>query len=178
MTDGAQTYCAICAGAGVGCEGFRRAGWKLLAAVERDAQRRTHLARQFGDVKLFDDLTALKGDNLPRCDAWLCTLPCQSYSVAATNGGGLADPRGLLWWHVLRCLDEARWHGTAPKVILCENVPGQLESNGGRDAEEIRSSAEASGLTLIRAELVDAREHGCPQRRLRLLATWRVRDDW
>lgn len=90
--------------------------------------------------------------------------PCQSFCVAG-NRLGLRDPRGRSLLEFLRVVREAR-----PAVFCIENVPGLL------------NHSEFEGLALIRDEvnrgleqhyeitssIMDAAEHGVPQRRRRV----------
>lgn len=154
----------------------------MVAAVELDQGRRRVLVKHHPNAVLHADLTRLRASDLPESEVWFVTLPCQSFSIAGHKGKagaksrkGLADPeKGGLWTHILRLIQERRRRGTAPRLVLFENVRGMLSSNKGADWREIRRSAGANGLVELAGDVLIASWFGVPQDRERLFLVWRV----
>ncbi len=143
------------AGAGGLSLGLARAGFEVLGVeLDRDATR-TH-ARHAGPV-VRADVSRFSLAPSARFDLVAGGSPCQSFSLAGRRGG-LADPRGQLWRHLLRLGAETR-----ARALLLENVPAAaplllpvllplLEREGWR----------------VCARVKDASAYGVPQRRRRL----------
>lgn len=135
--------------AGVG--GFDLAGHNLgiptIAAVEIDDNARGVIAHQFPDTRLYTDVTEVSGKELlgDHQGTVIVTggFPCQDLSVAGKRAG-LGGERSGLFWHIIRIAEEIQ-----PQVILLENVPGLLSSNGGHfgadTLAEILFECESSG---------------------------------
>lgn len=63
----------------------------------------------------------------PDRNVWTGGFPCQDLSVAGKRAG-LAGSRSGLFFHFQRLVAQSR-----PALVIAENVPGLLSSNGGRD---------------------------------------------
>jgi len=73
-----------------------------------------------GDIiraPIWDDVTTLRGDMLPRIDIIYGGFPCQDISCAGA-GKGLAGERSGLVFEIFRLLDE-----TKASIVFLENVP-------------------------------------------------------
>lgn len=97
--------------------------------------------------------------------------PCQDVSVAGRRAGMSegSGTRSSLAFEYARLVDELR-----PRVILWENVPGVLSSNGGRDFLAFQRSLVERGYSLAWRVLdaqyarVDSAPRAVPQRRKRV----------
>lgn len=139
-----------------------RAGMTTTAQVEIDRHARTVLARHWPDVPRFEDVTDVKGTDLPdRVDVLAGGFPCQDYSVAGQRAG-LAGDRGAVWWQFHRLIAETR-----PTWVVGENVPGLLSSNDGRDFGAIVGSLVELGYGVC-WRVLDAQYFGVAQRRRRV----------
>lgn len=107
--------------------GFERAGFQIVAHVEKDAHCRKLLDARWPDAVSLDDVATAGRHNLPDCDVVTFGFPCQDLSVAGKRGG-LAGKRSGLFYEATRIIDELR-----PAHCLFENVPGLLSSENGRD---------------------------------------------
>lgn len=170
MTD--ATYVALCAGGGLGCLGFREAGWHMLAAVEVEEHRRRLLSHRFPSAELLCDLRAVMPSHLPRARAWFATCPCTDYSHSGKRLG-LGGVTGDLIMVMLDLYERSRLYGNFPEYVVLENVPGLLSS--GADWEQVQARARAAGLFPVAADVLDARLFGVPQQRERLFAVWSSR---
>jgi DNA (cytosine-5)-methyltransferase 1 len=107
---------------------LKRAGVRVVAAVEIDQECRGVLRRHFPQTALFKDVTEVTGDQLlaagfvPGRGILAGGSPCQDFSVAGRREG-LGGARSGLFWHILRLADELR-----PRWLVFENVPGLLSA--------------------------------------------------
>lgn len=171
------------AGAGGLTEGFRKAGFTPVAAVEHDKWAARTYAENFGrhilacpieDVRVvrkrgvlvwsgFD----LQGDSAefetPEIDVLIGGPPCQGFSpLGRMNDWDYADPRNKLWKHYMRILDVVR-----PKVFVIENVPELLKS-----AEFLALTRhlrrKTDGYAMVH-DVLNAAHYGVPQARRRAI---------
>ncbi len=165
--DGRPTAIDLFAGAGGLGSGFRSAGWRVALAVEneRDAAQ-TYRANNPGTPVIEADVTALSaGDirthspGLGEPHAVLAGPPCQGYSAAGARNP--ADPKNVLFEHVVRLADEMR-----AQLVVLENVPGLRRVNGVGFGDGILAALRTNRAA-ERHELVAA-DYGVPQNRRRL----------
>jgi DNA (cytosine-5)-methyltransferase 1 len=121
-------FVSLFAGIGGFDAGLTRAGMTCVANVEKDQTCRSVLARHFPGVPQFDDVREFHAGSIAVRPGLICGgFPCQDLSVAGKRAG-LAGKRSGLLHEFMRIVGEY-----APAVVLIENVPGLLSSNGGRD---------------------------------------------
>ena len=78
------------------------------------------------DAPIWDDIKSFDGRPWRGCvDLLVAGFPCQPHSVAGKRAG--ADDDRNLWPDTLRIISEV-----GPGIVLLENVPGILVSDGGR----------------------------------------------
>lgn len=158
-------------GAGGLSEGFRQAGFHVLAGNDFDeAAGETFVATHRGAAFLpgpiqrwgvgdFFKAAHLKPGEL---DVLVGGPPCQGFSVY-NHQRGLHDERSSLYREYLRVVD-----GLRPKWVVLENVTGMTSAGQGAAVGAIvsglRSLGYAVGTRVLRAE-----EYGVPQERRRLL---------
>jgi DNA (cytosine-5)-methyltransferase 1 len=164
-----QVKTAVSLFAGVG--GFdlalERQGVKVVASVEIDKKAQDVLRRHFPDSTIFGDITGVTGEQLiaagfePNNGIITGGFPCQDLSIAGKRAG-LAGKRSGLFWEICRLLDETR-----AQTFILENVPGLLNSNGGRDMAVVLEALVKRGYR-VGWRLLDAQYFGVPQRRRRV----------
>jgi DNA (cytosine-5)-methyltransferase 1 len=153
--------------AGVG--GFdlaaKNLGIPTIAAVEIDDHARGVIAHQFPETRTFIDVTKVSGKELLNGYTGRVILtggfPCQDLSVAGKRAG-LAGGRSGLFWEIVRIAEEIQ-----PEILLLENVPGLLSSNGGRDMGTVIGALGNIGYR-CGWRVLDAQHFGVPQRRRRV----------
>ena len=165
---------SLFAGAGGMDIGVHAAGFRTVCAIESDphcaATLRQNGARKVvwqADVRVVDpqrllDVLGVQGGRAWAV-AWRAALPPFSQIGKL---GGLDDPRGALIFEVLRFVRTIR-----PVAVLIEQVPNFLRtqtSSGRRLAEELRDEFRELGYDM-HLDVLDAQEHGLPQRRRRVL---------
>ena len=109
--------------------------------------------------KLANEL--FEADNF--CDLLLGGPPCQGFSTHRLSDAGVEDPRDHL---IYTYFDFVK--AFEPSLFLMENVPGMLWSRHADFLEEFYRKAKASGYVVRDPVVIDARDHGLPQRRRRV----------
>lgn len=89
--------------------------FNTVAFCEIDELPQKVLKKQFPDIHIFNDVTKLKGEELPQVDIITGGFPCQDLSVAGQRKG-FDGKRSILFNEMLRLADE-----TNAKYILFEN---------------------------------------------------------
>jgi len=166
-------FLSVCSGIEAVSVATEPLGWKAIGFSEIETFPCSVLAHHYPNVRNYGDMTRFEEWDINETDFDLLAggTPCQSFSIAGLRGG-LADDRGNLALTYCRILQKFR-----PKWFLCENVPGVLSSNGGRDFGSILGAMEELGYGLA-YRVLDAQYFGVPQRRRRVfvvgcLGGWR-----
>lgn len=100
--------------------GFERAGFEIVAHVEKDENCRRLLAARWPGAVALDDVCTAGAHNLPACDVVVGGSPCQGFSVAGLRKGR-NDERSNLTVEFVRICNELN-----PAIVVWENVPGVL----------------------------------------------------
>ncbi|MCC7168741.1 MAG: DNA cytosine methyltransferase [Rhodospirillales bacterium] len=158
-------------GAGGLSLGLRMAGYRVRAAVERDAvaartyrmnHRKTVLLE--ADIRKLSAAALLRAASIERGDLDLLAAcpPCQGFSTIRTRNAPSAvrDVRNSLIGEVLRFVRNLR-----PRAVLVENVPGLAKT---RQFVDFCAGLRRHGYA-YRWSIVNAQDHGVPQRRRRLV---------
>jgi DNA (cytosine-5)-methyltransferase 1 len=162
-----KTAVSLFAGIGGFDLALERAGVKVVASVEIDKKAQDVLRRHFPDSTIFGDIQGVTGEQLraagfdPANGIITGGFPCQDLSVAGKRAG-LAGKRSGLFWEICRLLDETR-----TQTFILENVPGLLNSNGGRDMAVVIEALVKRGYR-VGWRVLDAQYFGVPQRRRRV----------
>ena len=157
----------VFAGAGGLSEGFRQAGFRIVAGSDNDPDALATYRMNFpeaaailGDIRLpnvkEEVLAAARS-----ADVLIGGPPCQAFSQVRNHTRLIEDPRNALYREFVETLRIAK-----PKAFLMENVTG-MDQMGVRD--QILSDLGLDGDYQVRAQIVDAADFGAPQTRKRLL---------
>lgn len=159
-----MTVGSVFAGIGGLDLGLERAGMSVAWQVENDPKCRKILRRHWPDAHLLGDVTDVR---TPGAVGVVCGgFPCQDVSVAGKRRG-LAGSRSGLWFEFRRLVDEI-----APRWVLVENVPGLLDSHGGRDLGTVLGGLAELGYGWA-YRVLDAQYFGVAQRRRRVFIVGR-----
>ena len=177
----APTAADLFAGAGGLSEGFTQAGFRMLFALDRDAEAmktyRLNHPHVPDDRVLACDMTTVKDGEFRRLagsrrlDVLVGAPPCQGYSTAGfrskktvTGYRPEGDDRNFLFEQMVRAAVELR-----PRLFLMENVPGMQSAKKNNESfleSAARLLAERAGFTTAVWRL-NASAFGVPQDRVR-----------
>jgi DNA (cytosine-5)-methyltransferase 1 len=158
-----------------GCGGLTRglklAGYRVVAAVEKDPfavetyrlnHRRVHVFED--DIRTVTGPQILKAVGLKKGELDLLAgcPPCQGFSSVRRRNGGrrIIDDKNCLVGDFLRLVRSIR-----PRAVMLENVPWMLRT---RHFALFRAGLCRMGYTAI-AQIKDAQDYGVPQRRKRAI---------
>jgi DNA (cytosine-5)-methyltransferase 1 len=167
------TAVSLFSGAGGFCEGVRLAGWKVVCAVESDAQACLTHAANFSDVALFKgDVARFLQDEQPgvpslreltacKVDMVYGGPPCQGFSQIGPRN--LADPRNRLYEEFVRVVRLLR-----PRAFVMENVPNMVAMKNGHFKTRILDAFREAGYSRTAVLPAVASDFGVPQHRRRI----------
>jgi len=165
-----KTVIDLFCGAGGLSEGFRQAGFHVLAGQDYDEQAGATFAATHSEAKFIggriQDVTPqqlLKAAGVKRgeIDVIVGGPPCQGYSVY-NHQRGEDDPRAGLFREYLRIVK-----GIQPRWLVMENVTGITSIAGGKVVREIFEGMESLGYR-VEMKVLRAEEFGVPQLRRRV----------
>ncbi len=158
-------------GAGGLSEGFRQAGYSVLAGNDffdaaGETFAATHRDAKFlpGAIQKYSpqDFLDAAGLNPGELDVLVGGPPCQGFSVY-NHQRGLHDERSSLYLEYLRVVA-----GLKPNWIVLENVTGMTSAGGGAAVSAIIRGLGDLGYEVV-AKILRAEEYGVPQERRRLV---------
>jgi DNA (cytosine-5)-methyltransferase 1 len=165
-----STVIDLFCGAGGLSEGFRQAGFQVLAGQDFDEAAgatfaMTHPGAAFvgGPIQQITAAHLLKAAGLRKgeVDVLVGGPPCQGYSVY-NHQRGLGDPRAGLFREYLRIVE-----GLRPRWLVMENVTGITSIAGGGIVREIQDGMGRLGYQ-VGMRILKAEEFGVPQERRRV----------
>lgn len=111
--------------------GLEKAGMKCIGWCEFDKFAQASYRAMYDTDNLWfgDDVTKVKGKNLPKADLWTFGFPCQDVSIAGKQKGIKEGTRSGLFYEIMRLIDECEEN--KPKWLVCENVKNLLSIDGG-----------------------------------------------
>lgn len=155
------------AGIGLFRMGLEPLGWRVVLANDFSPSKRLlyegffpGASSEYDESNIFD----LDPSKLPRAMLATAGFPCIDLSLAGNRKGVVNGEHSSAFWGLIRVL--AQQGEEAPPIIVLENVPGWLSSNGG---EDFRITVEALSNLGYGCDVVslDARRF-TPQSRLRV----------
>jgi DNA (cytosine-5)-methyltransferase 1 len=157
-------------GAGGLSEGFRQAGFHVLAGQDHDEAAGATFAVTHQEAKFIggpiqnvspQDLLKAAGAKAGQIDVIVGGPPCQGYSVY-NHQRGKNDPRAGLFREYLRIVEAVK-----PKWIVMENVTGITSIADGGIVREIERDMGALGYR-VQMHILRAEQFGVPQERRRV----------
>jgi DNA (cytosine-5)-methyltransferase 1 len=141
---------------------FDSRGWECVFTSEIDKWARATYAENFGivEAQIHGDVTKIDENQVPDHDLLVGGFPCQPFSHAG-HKRGFEDTRGTLFFDVQRIIKRKR-----PKVVLLENVRGLLSHDKGHTFGRIVEILSAEYV--VHHALLNARDYGLPQNRIRI----------
>jgi DNA (cytosine-5)-methyltransferase 1 len=163
----AFTIIDLFAGAGGLSEGFRQAGFSVLAGSDNDPDAVATYALNFPEARaIAGDIRseAVKEQVLDAARSATVLIggpPCQAFSQVRNHTRMIDDSRNALYREFVDVLRQ-----TLPTAFVMENVTG-MDQMGAR--EQIVADLALDGEYTVLPQVVDAADFGVPQTRKRLL---------
>jgi DNA (cytosine-5)-methyltransferase 1 len=142
---------------------FEQLGGKCVYSSEWDKYCQITYETNFGE-RPDGDIRKVVASAIPDHDILTAGFPCQAFSIAGKRGG-FEDTRGTLFFEVARIIKEKQ-----PKVIFLENVKGLMNHDRGKTLSTILNVLrEDLGYFVPEPQIVNAKDHGVPQNRERVI---------
>lgn len=154
-------------GAGGISEGFRQAGFTVLAGSDNDPDAMATYAANFPEATVItgDVRTSEVKERILECARNASVLvggpPCQAFSQVRNHARMIDDPRNVLYREFVDVLRQ-----TLPPAFFVENVTG-MDQMGVR--QQIAVDLSIDGEYEVLSQVADAADFGVPQARKRLL---------
>ncbi len=144
---------------------LERQGWEVAFANDIDPNKAEMYRQNWPkDDHLFvGDIHAINVEDVPTCDLFTASFPCNDLSIAG-RWEGLNGKESSAFWGLVRIIRDIGKR--APRLVMLENVVGFLMSHGGRDFEQALLAFNELGYS-VDAFILNAR-HWTPQSRARL----------
>ncbi len=131
-----MTVAEFFAGIGLMRMGLEQSGWRVIFANDIDSQKQEMYYAQFPDAEShfrLGDVHLLQATEVPTVTLATASFPCNDLSLAGAREG-LNGKESSAFWGFVRILNEM--DARKPPIVLLENVPGLLNSHGGKDLRE------------------------------------------
>ena len=154
-------------GAGGISEGFRQAGFTVLAGSDNDPDAMATYAANFPEARVItgDVRNSEIKERILECARNASVLvggpPCQAFSQVRNHSRMIDDPRNVLYREFVDVLRQ-----TLPPAFVVENVTG-MDQMGVR--QQIAADLSIEGEYEVLPQIADAADFGVPQARKRLL---------
>ncbi len=136
-------------------------GWENVFHCEKDAFCQTILKHYWPHAETFTDIKEFNSGKFKGAiDIITGGFPCQPFSAAGKRQGTADDH--YLWPDMLRVIKTIR-----PRWVVCENVYGLINWNGGLVFDTVQSDLEAQGYE-IAAFVLPAAGVNAPHQRYRV----------
>lgn len=142
--------------------GFKQAGFTPILANEIDKYAGVTYSLNHSHPLVLRDIHELQTKEIPRIDVLTGGFPCQAFSVAGYRKG-FKDPRGNVFWEIVRILDEKK-----PSIVFLENVKNLTGHDGGKTFKVIIEALESLGYHVSYKVMNAAQYSKVPQNRERI----------
>lgn len=157
-------------GAGGLSRGFYDAGYEVVLGVDFDKAALKTFKENHGQAEAMN-LDLFDHDNIDviidffknrkiKLDVLVGGPPCQGFSVAGPRD--MNDKRNTLYTAMVELADRVK-----PQVVVLENVPGMVQTNGGIGAKRVVEDFAKIGYNMV-AKLLYGPDYGLPQIRKRV----------
>ncbi len=151
------------AGIGLVRLALEKHGWEVIFANDIAPDKLKMYDANFGSEHFnLGDIHHLTPEDLPNCDLFTASFPCNDLSIAGAQSG-LNGKESSAFWGLINLLKAMP---DRPPLIMLENVVGFLQFNGGKDFETALLALNQLGYD-VDAFILNA-VHWAPQSRARL----------
>lgn len=167
MDEKSMKFIDFFAGIGGFHSGLEKAGMECVGWCEFDKLAQASYRAIYDTTNLWfgDDVTKVKGSELPSADLWTFGFPCQDVSIAGKQKGLKKGTRSGLFYEIMRLLDERKEN--KPEWIMCENVKNLLSIDGGGGFLNVVSEMAERGYS-VEWKVYNSKDYGVPQNRERV----------
>lgn len=171
MTSKTLTMIDLFCGSGGVTQGFKNAGFRVLAAIEIDPVVASSYRGNHPEVRLYaedirrvDPKLVLRQCRIKAGSLTVLSVcaPCQPFSTH--NRSGILDNRTRLLLQTIRFAEAFR-----PEFVFVENVPGLLKGKNKQILDVLIRRLKNLGYKLTTPTTVDAADYGVPQHRERVI---------
>lgn len=161
------TVVDLFSGAGGLSEGFRQAGFTIVAGSDYDPDAMSTYATNFPEARAIwgnirsPEVKEQILDAAAHATVLVGGPPCQAFSQVRNHSRVIDDPRNSLYREFIDVLQQS-----CPPAFLVENVTG-MDQMGVR--EQIAADLSLQGEYIVTPQVVDAADFGVPQTRKRLM---------
>jgi DNA (cytosine-5)-methyltransferase 1 len=160
------------AGIGLVKLALERHGWQVVFSNDIDPDKLEMYKANFGEDHFsLDDIHKLDPAQIPACDLFTGSFPCNDLSIAGA-GAGLSGKESSAFWGLIEILKSLG--PKKPPLVMLENVVGFLQSHDGRDFETALRALNKLGYA-VDAFILNA-IHWTPQSRARLFVIAQMSD--
>lgn len=169
------TFIDFFSGIGGFHSGFEKAGMECIGWCEFDKFAQASYRAMYDTDNLWfgDDVTKVKGKELPKADLWTFGFPCQDISIAGNQKGIKKGTRSGLFYEIMRLLDECEEN--KPKWLVCENVKNLLSIDNGWGMFNVLAEMDKMGYD-AEWKVYNSKSYGVPQNRERVYIVGHLRD--
>lgn len=148
--------------------GFEQAGAEPIWANEIDKYCAVTFNANHKKIKLVvDDISNIKGSDIPKIDILSAGFPCQPFSIAGYRKG-FEDDRGNMFHQIMRLVDEMEVCNNKPRVLFLENVKNLKTHDKGYTFKVIKNELEKRKY-IVKEKILNTCEYGnVPQNRERI----------
>lgn len=152
---------------------LERQDWRVIFANDIDPNKAEMYRQNWpkNDHLVIGDIHKLSAQDIPTCDLFTASFPCNDLSIAG-KWDGLNGKESSAFWGLIRLIKEMG--PRRPPLLLIENVVGFLMSKRGGDFETALLALNDIGY-IVDAFILNA-VHWVPQSRARLFIVARVDD--
>ena len=147
--------------------GLERAGMECVGWCEFDKFAQASYRAMYDTTNLWfgNDVTKVRGWELPKAELWTFGFPCQDVSIAGKQKGLKEGTRSGLFYEIMRLLDECEEN--KPKWLVCENVKNLLSIDNGTGFLNVIGEMAERGYS-IEWKVYNSKDYGVPQNRERV----------
>lgn len=151
-------------GAGIGAIGIKKAGFKIIYAIDNNKHAVKAYNENIGNHAILGDIKKTEFSSIPDSDLIVAGFPCQPFSFGGLGLGESCDKKGDLGKKFLDIVLEKQ-----PKAFLLENVAGLTSVKHKDFFQKLINEFEKGGYN-VNWKLIDCLDYGVPQKRKRVFA--------
>lgn len=170
------TFIDLFAGIGGFHQAMSRLGGTCVFAAEKNIDTANTYKANY-HIDAFHDITTLDPNIIPEHDVLCAGFPCQSFSKAGKREG-FGDVRGVLFFDIVRIINNHIKRYGGPKFLILENVRNLVSHDSTKTWKRIKQELMSIGYNVIDNPLIVSPHYfGIPQLRERAVIL-AVRNDY